>query len=140
MTRRSSITSRRSAKQKHKENGREIAGRVGSESQVVERFDGTGAQALNDTVRLAAGEDRATAFSRGATLWQMALDDAVNPVYENADASARQRIGAWRVTLDCLPSAEQALLELMYPNRAAIVAERLMNLYKDAALAVPLLK
>ena len=132
-----SITGRHTAlndAEKHKENGREIAGLVGSDSQVVERFDGTGAQALNDTVRLAAGEDRATAFSRGATLWQMALDEILAPVYEGAGKERKRAITAWRKSLDSLPSAARRLLTLMYSGNRAMIEEQLMNVYKDAVL------
>ena len=126
--------------EKHKENGREIAGLVGNDSMVVERFNGTGAQALNDTVRLAAGEDRATAFSRGATLWQMALDEILAPIYEGAVEERKRAIAAWRTTLDSLPPAEWRLLTLMYSGNRAMIEEQLMNVYKDAVLCTEKLR
>ena len=120
--------------EKHKENGREIADYVGNDCMVVERFNGTGAQALNDTMRLAAGEDRAAAFSCGATLWQMALDEILTPVYEGTGKERRRAIAAWRKTLDSLPTAERRLLTLMYSGNRAMIEEQLMNVYKDAVL------
>ena len=126
--------------EKHKENGREIAGLAGNDCKVVERFDSTGALALNDTVRLAAGEDRATAFSRGATLWQMALDEILAPVYEGAGKERKRAITAWRKSLDSLPSAARRLLTLMYSGNRAMIEEQLMNVYKDAVLCVEKLR
>ena len=38
------------------------------------------------------------------------------------------------MTLDSLLPAERALLELMYPEAPFVTEERLMDLYKDAAL------
>ena len=120
---------------KHEANAREIADLEGSDSEVVERYDETGAQALSDTVRIAAGAgNRAVAFRRGATLWQMALDDIMNPVYEAAAEERKQAIAAWRVTLDSLLPVERDLLAMMYGENQAVTEEQLMNLYKDAVL------
>ena len=96
-------------------------------------YDETGATAFRDTVRLAAG-GRPSAFRRAAVLWQMALDDTLNPVYEAAGNERRQAIAAWRITLDSLAPAEKSLLALMYGDRSATAEEQLMNLYRDAAL------
>ena len=114
-------------------NAREIGSLNGSDSEVVERYDETGATAFRDTVRLAAG-GRPSAFRRAAVLWQMALDDTLNPVYEAAGNERRQAIAAWRITLDSLAPAEKSLLALMYGDRSATAEEQLMNLYRDAAL------
>ena len=84
---------------------------------------------------MAAGAgNQAVAFRRGAVLWQMALDDIMNPVYEAAAEERKQAIAAWRVTLDSLQPAERDLLAMMYGENQALTEEQLMNLYKDAAL------
>ena len=91
-------------------------------------------------MRLAAGEDRATAFSRGATLWQMALDEILAPIYEGAVEERKRAIAAWRITLDSLPPAEWRLLTLMYSGNRAMIEEQLMNVYKDAVLCTEKLR
>ena len=120
---------------KSEANAREIADLEGSDSEVVERYDETGAQALIETARIAAGAgNQVVAFRRGATLWQMALDDIMNPVYEAATEERKQAVAAWRVTLDSLQPAERDLLAMMYGENQAVTEEQLMDLYKDAVL------
>ena len=126
--------------EKHEANGREISSLAGNGCEVVERFESTGALALNDTLRLAAGKDPAVAFNRGAALWQMALDDTLNTIYEAAAVERKQAIAAWRRSLDSLLPAERRLLTLMYSGNRAIIEKQLMNLYKDAVLCTEKLR
>ena len=127
--------------EKHETNGREISGLEGSDSTVVERFDAAGTAALKETARMAVSAgNRAVAFSRAAVVWQMALDDLMNPLYEAAAEKRKPAIAAWRTSLDSLLSAERHLLTLLYGGKRAIIEEQLMNLYKDAVLCTEKLR
>ena len=79
-------------------------------------------------------------FARGVQLWQVALDNSVNPVYKAADKDTRKLIAGWRISLDTLYTAEKDFMALLYEGNDEAIQEALMNLYKDAALTAGYLK
>ncbi len=122
---------------------REIGALRGSDSAVTELYAGAEARALNDVRNLLDETGKAyygEAFVRGQRIWQVALDASVNGMYKAADKDARKLIIAWRTALDTLYAAEKPLMEMLYPDSNATVQEELMNLYKDAALDVSMMK
>lgn len=121
----------------HTGSSRTIGELNGSDAEVTETYAPGAARTVNSLLTLlhnAKSYDADDVFRRGQTLWQKALDDAVNPAYLAADKDARKRIAAWRIGLDSLVSAQRPFLELLCPDNAAMVEERLMNLYRNSAL------
>ena len=116
---------------------RTIAPLLGSDSEVVERFDASFARTLNevmDTVRGAGSAGRQEAFTQAQGQWQMALDSVVNETYKAADREARKQIAACRLMLDQYYAARKAMLGMLYQAAPWVAEEALMNLYKNAAL------
>jgi hypothetical protein len=109
----------------------------GTDSEVTETYAGAAMKAQNDVIDLLSSAKSYNAddvFARGQQLWQVALDNEVNPVYEAADKEQRTLIALWRIALDSLSAAEKPFLELLYAGNDNAIEETLMNLYKDAAL------
>ncbi len=78
--------------------------------------------------------DTDNAFATALIHWQMALDRMVNTTYKAADREQRAAIAAWRRGLDQMYAAREELLMRLYPENDLTVRERLMNLYRDAAI------
>ncbi|MBQ6645848.1 MAG: hypothetical protein IJM56_04115, partial [Clostridia bacterium] len=125
------------------ESARVIGALTGSDSAVTETYAGFAAYAQKNVIDLMNSEKSwywDDVFARGAQLWQVALDNSVNPVYKAADKDTRKLIALWRISLDSLSAAERPFLELLYEGNDNAIEETLMNLYKDAALITACIK
>ncbi len=125
------------------EAGRVFSPLSGSDSQVTVHLNAQ----LTDTMRSALAIIRGTksayaseTFASGQAQWQMALDSAVNARYKAADREARKPIAAWRKALDQVIRARRALLDILYEGRGDIIEERVMHLYRDAAIDAEIMK
>ena len=114
---------------------REFGELSGSDSEVVETYMGSAAYAQKNVKHLLNIESAYAfdqVFARGIQLWQKALDTDVNAVYKAADKDTRKKIANWRISLDTLKTAEEALMGLLYEGNDVAIQETLMGLYKDA--------
>ncbi|MBR5010293.1 MAG: hypothetical protein IKY06_06590 [Clostridia bacterium] len=108
-----------------------------TDSEVTETYASAALKAHNDVIDLlssARSYDADKVFARGQQLWQVALDNEVNPIYEAADKEQRILIATWRISLDTLYAAEKDFLALLYEGNNETQQEQLMELYKDAVL------
>ena len=119
------------------EASRAVSRLAGSDSDVTVTLDAALAGAMGDVLTLVRGTKRAyaaDAFVTAQAQWQMALDADTNAAYKAADRDARKAISAWRQALDQVIAARRELLSALYGSRGEIIEERLMNLYRDAAI------
>ena len=109
----------------------------GTDSEVTETYAGAALKARNDVIDLlhsAKSYNADDVFARGQQLWQVALDNEVNPIYEAADGEQRILIATWRISLDTLYESEKTFLGLLYEGNDETQEEQLMELYKDAVI------
>ena len=118
--------------------GRETLKREGGTIEYVLYFGGKLSSVLENVVKsidsAATRPALEQSFLRAQRMWQMELDSSINARYKAASKEDRQIIAMNRKLLDQMIAARKALLELLYPVDAQIVAERISTEYMNNAV------
>ena len=125
------------------ETSRSLGRLNGNDCDVTVKLDAELAEVNGNALAVVRGSKSAyaaQAFVTAQAQWQMALDSAVNAQYRAADRDGRKLIAAWRRSLDQVIQARTELLSIFYQDYEEILQERLMNLYRDAAIDARIVK